>query len=141
MQEFRFTTLSQDAGMQISGCRNDSALHGVGVGEWDTHSSALSLETQQSEATHGLGESQCLEGGQEAKEGRVLGSLRSGGSRDTRGNDPLKEREEEQLERQKELEGAASQRGAFVKLGQTRIEPQEGPRQLWLDVRLPGLPK
>jgi hypothetical protein len=37
----------QDAGMQVynsfSGCRNHSALHG----EWDTHSSALCLQTQQ----------------------------------------------------------------------------------------------
>jgi hypothetical protein len=47
MQKWRFITPSQDVGMQIynsfSGCRNHSALHGG----WDTHSSALGLQTQQ----------------------------------------------------------------------------------------------
>jgi hypothetical protein len=42
----QFTTPFQGAGMQApisSGFRNDTALHGG----WDTHSSALGLQTQQ----------------------------------------------------------------------------------------------
>jgi hypothetical protein len=45
VQECRFTTPSQDAGMKISGCRNDSTLQS----RWDTDSSALILQTQQNE--------------------------------------------------------------------------------------------
>jgi hypothetical protein len=44
VQECRFVTPAQGAGMQASnssGCKNDIALHGG----WDTHSSALGLQT------------------------------------------------------------------------------------------------
>jgi hypothetical protein len=50
MQKCRFTTPFQDAGMQISACWNDSALQWG----WDTHSSALSLQTQQLDKRYDL---------------------------------------------------------------------------------------